>query len=397
MWPPGERVTASLAMLSSNPFRSRSGSNVTKEELAMELAGVTIDFLSFVRAAQVDGDDTNVGVGSNPLAAIDDTTLMEIGGAVRGHCADVTDFYGYNLEAEFLRRLRSPENHHLYSGYALALCNSKKGFSDAQVERLADIKRCPTCPFYVAEVSMSLLASSCMSANAASQAYQSPRVVRRRNRLRRIRTELVRRLEAAEKSLTRGGFGGFIPTAMAVQALVRTETDLVDQRFLDRNMQKLMSYQKDDGSFGSTIGHTALAIPALTGQTAADLQDSLICPEKSRLRSSPVKDSTHTVHIAIHDKIYSKQVFRFSYQVKHKTNFIRGLSGFARKNQSTFEFVLRRSPGGPIIYRVNGLEGVPGSRWKVYILSSNSKTLLSDLRAYSVEKDTRFELALEYD
>ena len=33
-----------------------------------------------------------------------------------------------------------------------------------------------------------------------------------------------------------------------------------------------MSYQNEDGSFGGSIGMTALAIPAMTGQTAADLQ-----------------------------------------------------------------------------------------------------------------------------
>ena len=35
-----------------------------------------------------------------------------------------------------------------------------------------------------------------------------------------------------------------------------------------------MSYQNEDGSFGGSIGMTALAIPAMTGQTAADLQVS---------------------------------------------------------------------------------------------------------------------------
>ena len=35
-----------------------------------------------------------------------------------------------------------------------------------------------------------------------------------------------------------------------------------------------MSYQNKDGSFGGSIGMTALAIPAMTGQTAADLQVS---------------------------------------------------------------------------------------------------------------------------
>ena len=35
-----------------------------------------------------------------------------------------------------------------------------------------------------------------------------------------------------------------------------------------------MSYQNENGSFGGSIGMTALAIPAMTGQTAADLQVS---------------------------------------------------------------------------------------------------------------------------
>ena len=80
--------------------------------------------------------------------------MMEVAGALRGHCVDVTNFYGHDLEEEFQRRLQSPDTHPLYGGYALALCNGKRGFSDAQVDRLADIKRCTTCPFYVAEVLM---------------------------------------------------------------------------------------------------------------------------------------------------------------------------------------------------------------------------------------------------
>jgi len=406
LWPKGERTAASLALLARYPYRFEEGvvkSEERKQELAMELAGVTIDFLTFINSAQLKASQGGKEL-SNPLEGLDDTTLLEVSAALRGHCVvDLADFQGFNLEQEFVRRLTESEtdplpSQHLYGGYVLALCNAKHGFSDQQVEKLGQIRRCTTCPFYVAEVSMNILATSCMTGNARAVKTKAPRLLKRMGQLRRIRAGLVRRLELSESS--DGGFGDYVSTALAVQALVRTETRIVDQKLLDRSMYNLMSYQNEDGSFGGSIGMTALAIPAMTGQTAADLQEGIVCPETTtRKKQSNPLDSFHRLYIVLNDDVYSKQVFRFNLEVRHGTGFVQALTGFARKNRKTFQLSLRRSLGGPVIAKINGLEGLPGSRWKVYTTSPATGRILvtGSLRDFTILKDTQVELSLEFD
>ena len=79
---------------------------------------------------------------------------------------------------------------------------------------------------------MNILATSCMTGNARAVRTKAPRLLKRMRQLRRIRAGLVRRLELSESS--DGGFGDYVSTALAVQALVRTETRIVDQKLLDR-------------------------------------------------------------------------------------------------------------------------------------------------------------------
>ena len=305
-----------------------------------------------------------------------------MGAALNGMCADQRNFHGYNLVHEYLRRIRHQDTV-LYGGFVLAVCNSKRGIALPQINRLNKIKPCPTCPFYVEEVSMNILAASCV---AATSRRGSPR----HNAVKQVIPTLVRHLVARQES--DGGFGDFMATAMATQALVRAESDLIDKNDVARAIRRLLKDQKEDGSFGSSIGNTALAMPALTGQTLADLRTNS-CPKLGK--------STYTVSIVVSDELHSKQSFRFhlDVDVDENQNLGREIQRFSRSNPETFNLRLRRGPQGPIISKINQLSGHAGARWKVYEISPDGRRL--DLGptwgSTEITKDSRFEIVLSYN
>jgi len=393
-WPPGERAAAAVGLLIRNPRRHDQETKTEEGRLRIQLEAqsIAVDFLTTIRNIQARGSE-----GDTPLSRIDDTSLLQLSAALRGLCVDQRNFHGYNLIGECVRRMRAAEAEStvVYGGMVLAVCNARRKLTIDQIQKLAQLQRCPDCPFFVEEVSMNLLAASCVASvtRKGSQRHLLAGDT--------ITKDLAKKLVlAVEKEEWEVGFTG---TALAVQALVRVDAGLVGRGVINRGIRRLISYQKEDGSFGSSISYTALALPALTGQTAADLGTTLCQPP-------PIKeDQDLTVYIVIRDEVYSKQSTRIHIKVDKSgaaatrgTTLRSALVKFSRDNKDTFDLKLKRSASGPLISKINNLSHNPasGARWSVYRvapLGTRIDVTKSWFRTKIERADSTFEIVLGYN
>ena len=254
------------------------------------------------------------------MTYIDGTALLEFMASLRGLCIDQRDYFGYNLVRECVRRFQSPQTF-MYGGMALALCNARRDFSGEQIRNLANIRRCPTCPFHPEEVSMNLLAAICIADNYKDGSTKD----------RIAKEEVIPKLVSkiiARQNLKDGGFGGFMATALAVQSLNRADSNLVQDHVASRGLTRLLEFQKLDGSFGESIGFTSLAMPALTGQTVADLR-KVTCPNRN--------SEHHIVSFIVDDSVYSKQKVTGHIKVEDGTLLVRAFQRYSKRNPHTFK------------------------------------------------------------
>ena len=128
-----------------------------------------------------------------------------------------------------------------------------------------------------------------------------------------------------------GGFGSLFATSLAIQAKLSTK---VKAEFdMDAAWMNLKTSQKPDGSFGHSVTFTAIALPALTGQTLIDVK-RVVCPDPEvAKKASP----TLTVAYELEDLVFSQQRFSGHMVVQKGTTLQDALLNYAKENPTIFK------------------------------------------------------------
>ena len=162
-----------------------------------------------------------------------------------------------------------------------------------------------------------------------------------------------------------GGFGTIHATALAVTAEIAEEglTPFEPQPFITpKALDWLVAAQNADGSFGSSVTFTSLALTALH-QSEVRFLSILQCHE---IYGKPVDD--FEIRIAITDTLFARQTFYDRVPVKTGELLSDVLEAYAKANPKSLKLVTEDRFGYIFIQSINGLENRDdaGFEWKVY-------------------------------
>ncbi|CAB4028535.1 gastric intrinsic factor-like [Paramuricea clavata] len=209
----------------------------------------------------------------NTVQNLSSIATPELGLIIQGVisiCKDPKDFHGYNLIKPLLAgfpKYKTYSSFNNYFGYSLAviaLCNAGNKVPNFVIKEL--IKGANRKVSYHS-VDIDALISTALSCVSTSN----------RSLQRKVDRAIGKLIESmiSKQNTTTGAFGNQYTTALAVEALqaARIHTDGYS---CDKAMRNILTYQDDEGSFGSILANIQIT-PALLGESLISLK-RYACP-----------------------------------------------------------------------------------------------------------------------
>lgn len=133
--------------------------------------------------------------------------------------------------------------------------------------------------------------------------------------------------------------------------------------------QWLMAAQKEDGSFGSSVTFTSLAIGGLTSRSI-DRVKQIECEQVWK-----VSKNNFEIKVIFEDSVFAQQKFIQRLPAKKGDKLFALLSQFSKENPLTFDLELTQNGNLMTITRVNELMNIPeaDNSWKVYKEKNGAK------------------------
>lgn len=315
----------------------------------------------------------------NPLEHMDYTSLIQYMGVVRAYCLDHKNYYGFDLYNEVERRLKNKYDP-LDGGLILALCNTKYPVENEILAKFLNgtVKELPSSPFYVAEISLKLLATICMDKKMSGE-----------QKLQDIKLELSSKLEEYF-SRTGGFFGGFIDSALATQPL-NSVNSLTEVYF--HSIPNLIHMQKADGSFGSSVPFTSIALPSITHITPSEL-NLIDCSAKEKGR---ISNPGLIFSYVIQDTVITDQRSTNHFYVPNGAKFISAMKEHSRVNPHTFKLQIDEEGIVTKIVSWNNIKNKENLQayWKVERDTGNGilHDITEKLDAEALYNDTRYVMS----
>merc|ERR1719322_663054 len=338
----GERAAGVLGLLAGSQayetskkfkrrFKGRGGNQLSNS--------IGLDFLTRINELKKEYPSS-----THPLEHLDYTSLIQYMGITRAFCLDPKDYFGYDLYSEVERRLNDNEDEKLNGGLYLALCNTKYPVSNEIIEKQlwGIVQEPPTSPFYIAEVSLKLLASICME-----QASRESPNINKDNMA--IKSALSDKLNQYFDS--HGTFGKFLDIALATQPL---NSFAEYSKLYLRSIPELLGMQKKDGSFGGSVPFTAVALSSITHITSTDL-NSIKCEYSDKPKGANGKPIVRLSYV-IEDKVITGQRTASNFHVPEGSKLVSALHGHAKANPHTFDLVINENGKFTKIISWNGIE-----------------------------------------
>ncbi|XP_028395936.1 transcobalamin-2-like [Dendronephthya gigantea] len=214
------------------------------------------------------------------LSSIANPHLARVIHSVLALCQDPRNFHGHDLIAALnsgfgrFKKRRDFSNYFGYSLSVIALCNAGQPVPNEVVQELLK-GAYRKVSYHSSDIdSLILQALSCVAyspyATMESKVYEASDMIVRRLILKQNRTS--------------GAFGNQISTALVVMALQAARVH-TDSYYCDKAMRNILTYQNDEGSFGSILANIPV-IPSLLGQSFISLK-YLSCPAEQTSTVEP--------------------------------------------------------------------------------------------------------------
>jgi len=328
----------------------------------------------------------------NPLEKIDYTSLIQYMGITRVFCQNPKDYYGYDLYNEVVRRLKANDDEKLNGGLFLALCNTVDALPieilDKQLK--GTVQEPITSPFYVAEVSLKLLASICTEKKLSSQVKDVENNIAfegYNKQLSTIKKDLSGKLEKYFE--IHGTFGKFLDVALATQPL--NSLHEYSKLYL-RSIPDLLEMQKSDGSFGSSVPFTSVALSSITHITSSDL-NTISCGVRDDAKDQNGNPIVRLSYV-IEDKVITGQRTTSNFNVPKGSKLISALQENSKLNPYTFKLIVNEIGAFTKIVSWNEIENKDNLQayWRVQKDTGNGLLLdITDKLGHeALFQDTRY-------
>ena len=220
--------------------------------------------------------DGNLSGIPNPHLALIIQTVVSL-------CQDPEDFHGYNLIQPLLsgfalfKKIRNFGNYFGYSLAVIALCNSGHRVPEQVVQELLKGAH-RKVSYHSSDIdSLILQALSCISDSSMQ------------NEVDEASEKIVEQL-ITKQNKTSGAFGNQYSTAHVIMALQAARIH-TDSYLCEKAMRNILSYQKEDGSFGTILANIRITA-ALLGESLISLR-KYHCPVEQPPTKPPPMITVH--------------------------------------------------------------------------------------------------------
>lgn len=312
------------------------------------------------------------------------------------------DYFGFDLIEELNRRVDTIFNANDWSNskedpplhfpaMMLDLCNNHNydlikdhGVSVLELMSLRNYQHGQAYPLGVERAALNALALRCLQNHFTSSSDIK----------RKLFNYAIRNLKYIYSMQEEdGGYATVYTTALAIAAdLSRLASPPNSQPFkFAKARQWLVKAQKSDGSFGSSITFTSIAIAGLTSRSI-DTLAKIDCNHQWSKSNDEFE-----AEVEITDNVYSHQTFITRLPVKKGDRWFSVLNKFAKENPKTLALKQSNSGAGIMITCLNRLCNFDalGLSWKAYRGKNQEKSgEIFDLSKEVVDED--HSLVLEY-
>lgn len=381
-WSDGQTPAVILGLLSAKPtwMVTAFASNINKL-----ISSNKNHYDAIVAHKQLEAHVLSTLINDTNLSETDSANLAVMTGALQASCFTLNDFHGIDLLTLVRDRLNeTPRTSPAYASLVLILCNQNKIDSESALNiipklRNTFIKGRKPCPFCVETASMNIQALICIESNKA----QSKKVHKVINRIKANNILYIDSMQNSD-----GSFGSsIITTSLALQANhLMSGIAKFDSK---KAIKYLKNHLKEDGSFANSVFYTALAIPAFSHNTGVTGGTKLNCPEEDNQLS---KENLIKVSYKINDNVYTQQTLRGSFQSERGNSLYNALKTYSNQHPDIFKLQVQKSNLGFLVSGINQLENNEQTRtyWRLDIESKsggNMKPVFRGIETVNIRDD----------